>query len=176
MAQDGGSFKSRAGEAAAIVFSILATFAIDAGWDEWQDRKEEAELLSALRVDYETNLDLVEEVIDGHASYVAVTDITPRLEPADYDTMSVETAARLVLSLANPVVARMEGGHTDPSSETLTRLLDAAGMKLRCRLADRPGVESHMLDDVDRILALTPAERLRETARVDRFLKTARRV
>ncbi len=102
MAQDGGWFKSRAGEAAAIVFSILAAFAIDAGWDEWQDRESEAELLEALRVEYETNLDLVQEVIDGHASYVADTEITSRLTPADYDTMSVETAARLVLSFANP--------------------------------------------------------------------------
>lgn len=77
---------------------------------------------------------------------------------------------------AQSVVARIEGGHTDPSSETLTRLLDAAGMELRCRLVDRPVVESHMLDDVDRILALTPAERLREAARVDHFVKSARRV
>lgn len=102
MAQDGGWFKSRAGEAAAIVFSILAAFAIDAGWDEWQDRKEEAELLAALRVEFETNLDLVEEVFDAHTSYVADTRITSRLTSADYDTMSVDTAARLVLSLANP--------------------------------------------------------------------------
>ncbi len=77
---------------------------------------------------------------------------------------------------AQSVVARIEGGHTDPSSETLVRLLHAAGVELRCRLVDRPVVESHMLDDVDRILALTPAERLRETARVDRFTKAARRV
>lgn len=102
MAQDGGWFKSRLGEAVAIVLSILAAFAIDAGWDEWQERDDESELLSALRAEYETNLELVQEVIDGHASYVADTEITSRLTPADYDTMSVDTASRLVLSLANP--------------------------------------------------------------------------
>lgn len=50
MAGDGGGFKSRLGEAIAIVVSILVAFAIDAGWDEWQDRNDESELLAALRV------------------------------------------------------------------------------------------------------------------------------
>ena len=49
MAQDGGWFKSRMGEAIAIVVSILVAFAIDAGWDEWQDRQDEAALLVELR-------------------------------------------------------------------------------------------------------------------------------
>ena len=63
MAQDGGWFKSRLGEAIAIVLSILAAFAIDAGWDEWQDRGEERELLVDLRTEYEANLALVQQVV-----------------------------------------------------------------------------------------------------------------
>ena len=102
MAGDGGGFKSRLGEAIAIVLSILVAFAIDAGWDERQDRNDESELLAALRVEYESNLDLVREVIDAHASYIADTEIASRLAPADYDTMSIDTASRLVLSFANP--------------------------------------------------------------------------
>jgi hypothetical protein len=102
MTQDGGWFKSRLGEAIAIVLSILVAFAIDAGWDEWQDRQDEAELLADLRAEYETNLELVQEVIDGHAGFIADVEITSNLAQADYDTMSVNTAARLVLSLANP--------------------------------------------------------------------------
>ena len=102
MAQDGGWFKSRLGEAIAIVLSILIAFAIDAGWDEWQDRSEEGELLAALRTEYETNLELAQEVIDGHRSHMADVGITSGLRPADYDTLSVNTASRLVLSLANP--------------------------------------------------------------------------
>jgi len=102
MAQDGGWFKSRLAEAVAIVLSILVAFGIDAGWDEWQERDDEAELLVALRAEYETNLELVQEVIDGHASHIADVSIAAGLAPADYDTISANTASRLVLSLANP--------------------------------------------------------------------------
>lgn len=102
MAQDGGWFKTRLAEAIAIVLSILVAFGIDAGWDEWQERDDEAEVLVALRAEYQTNLGLVQEVIEGHESHIADVAIASGLEPADYDTMSVSTASRLVLSLANP--------------------------------------------------------------------------
>ena len=74
------------------------------------------------------------------------------------------------------VVARIETGVTDPGSETLTRLLDAADVALRCRLDARPVVDSHMLDDVPRILSLTPEERLVEVRNLARFESAARRV
>lgn len=77
---------------------------------------------------------------------------------------------------AQSVVARIETGATDPTTGTLARLLRAAGSELRCRLEPVPVIDSHMLDDVRRILALTPEERLEELARVDRFLAQARRV
>ena len=102
MVRDGGWFKSRLGEAVAIVLSILVAFAIDAGWDEWQDRQEEGELLEALRAEYQTNLVLAQEVIDGHELHIADVRIASALAPTDYDTMSVNTASRIVLSLANP--------------------------------------------------------------------------
>lgn len=102
MSEDGGWFRTRIGEAIAIVLSILVAFGIDAGWDEWQDRRQEAELLAALRVEFETNLDLVDEVIDLHERHMADVDLAAGLRPADYDTMSVETASRIVLSFGNP--------------------------------------------------------------------------
>ncbi len=77
---------------------------------------------------------------------------------------------------AQSVVARVESGHTDPSSETLMRLLEAAGYDLRCELTPIPVPDSHMLDDVDRILALTPEERLIEVRNLARFEAAARRV
>jgi transcriptional regulator with XRE-family HTH domain len=73
------------------------------------------------------------------------------------------------------VVARIERGHTRPSSETLGRLLAAAGFELRAELAPRPVLDTHMLEDVDRILALTPEERLLEVRNVSRFEAAARR-
>ncbi len=74
------------------------------------------------------------------------------------------------------VVARIENGQTSPSVDTLVRLLEAAGLELRTELVVRPIVDSHMLDDIERILALTPEQRLEEVRNVDAFVKAARRV
>ncbi len=77
---------------------------------------------------------------------------------------------------AQSVVARIERGQTSPTWETLTRLLAAAGFDLDASLAVRPVFGSHMLDDVARILCLTPEERLAEVANANRFLAVASRV
>ena len=69
---------------------------------------------------------------------------------------------------AQSVVARVESGETSPSWATLQRLLRAA------ELAPRPASRSHMLDDVARILALTPEERLVELRNASRLLADAR--
>ena len=74
------------------------------------------------------------------------------------------------------VVARIEGSQTRPGSETLSRLLSAAGFELRAELVPLPVLETHMLEDVARILALAPEQRLREVGNVSRFESAARRV
>jgi len=76
---------------------------------------------------------------------------------------------------AQSVVARIELGETSPSWSTLSRLLKAAGFALSPTL-QRVRVDPQMLDDVPRILALSPEQRLREIAQVSRFLSAARRV
>jgi transcriptional regulator with XRE-family HTH domain len=76
---------------------------------------------------------------------------------------------------AQSVVARIELGETSPSWATLTRLLKAAGFALTADIR-RVRPDPQMLDDVPRILALTPEQRLREVAEVSRFLSAARRV
>jgi transcriptional regulator with XRE-family HTH domain len=73
------------------------------------------------------------------------------------------------------VVARIELGDTSPTWQTLTRLLAAAGFELDTRISVRPVAGSHMLDDVARILSLTPEERLREVANASRFASAVRR-
>ncbi len=73
------------------------------------------------------------------------------------------------------VVARVEAGQTRPGSETLSRLLAAAGFELRADLVPLPVVDTHMLEDVARILAMTPEQRLREVGNVSRFEAAARR-
>ena len=77
---------------------------------------------------------------------------------------------------AQSVVARIERGQTSPTWVTLIRLLSAAGFDLDASLAMRPVFGSHMLDDVARILCLTPEERLAEVANASRFVTVARRV
>ena len=77
---------------------------------------------------------------------------------------------------AQSVVARVETGETDPSSETLGRLLAAAGYELMCELAPLPVVDSHMLEDMERILRMSPEERLIEVRNVARFEAATRRV
>lgn len=74
------------------------------------------------------------------------------------------------------VVARIELGTVSPSWETMVRLLAAAGFDLDATLQPRAVRGSHMLNDVARILSLTPAERLAEVASVSRFAAAARRV
>jgi len=76
---------------------------------------------------------------------------------------------------AQSVVARIETGHTSPSFQTLQRLLAAAGMSLRAELEAPPAPHSHMLEDVARILRLTPEERLVEVRNLSRFEHAARR-
>ena len=76
---------------------------------------------------------------------------------------------------AQSVVARIELSETSPSWDTLSRLLKAAGFRLTATLR-RIAVDPAMLDDVPRILRLTPEERLREAGQVSRFISAARRV
>lgn len=77
---------------------------------------------------------------------------------------------------AQSVVARIELGETSPSWDTLIRLLHASGHTLRTVLERKPAIDRSILDDVPRILALTPEQRLEEVARVSRFIAEAQRV
>jgi transcriptional regulator with XRE-family HTH domain len=73
------------------------------------------------------------------------------------------------------VIARIELGQASPGFDTLTRLLAAAGFELRIELEPTTAAVTHMLDDVERILALTPEERLLELRNLSRFVAGARR-
>jgi transcriptional regulator with XRE-family HTH domain len=77
---------------------------------------------------------------------------------------------------AQSVVARIELGETIPSWETLAGLIRSAGFELRAELRKIAVVDRQILDDVPRILRLTPEQRLREVGQVSRFLTEAKRV
>jgi len=77
---------------------------------------------------------------------------------------------------AQSVVARIEGGRTSPTWDTFSRLLAAAGFDMRAGLELRPVAGSHMLDDVARVLRLSPEDRLIELGNASRLVSEARRV
>jgi predicted transcriptional regulator len=76
---------------------------------------------------------------------------------------------------AQSVIARIELGKTNPTTATLTHLLSSAGFELHSELVVRPVENSHMLEDIFRILQLTPEERLEEVKNVNNLLTEARR-
>lgn len=73
------------------------------------------------------------------------------------------------------MIAEIEDGKRDPGVGELARLVAEAGYELRADLTPIPVADTHMLDDVARILALTPEERLLEVRNVARFAAAARR-
>lgn len=75
---------------------------------------------------------------------------------------------------AQSVIARIESGATSPTWETLARILAACGFELRAELEPRLGGRSHMLDDVPRILKLTPQQRLVELRNAARLVAEAK--
>lgn len=77
---------------------------------------------------------------------------------------------------AQSLLARIERGQTSPRSDTLGRLLEAAGYDLKGELWPALPATTHMLEDVPRMLRLSPEDRLREVASAARFAASARRV
>ena len=74
------------------------------------------------------------------------------------------------------VIARIEAGLTSPTWDTLERLLEAVGFEVSAQVEPRVVVGSHMLDDVPRILRMTPEQRLEEVKNLSEFFAHARRV
>ncbi len=77
---------------------------------------------------------------------------------------------------AQSVVARIEAGLTSPSWSTLERLLAALDAEIRATIVTPSDSKSHVLDDVARILELSPEARLLELRNFSRFVDAARRV
>lgn len=82
--------------------------------------------------------------------------------------LSQRSLARLAAT-SQPLISRIERGLTIPTTAGLSRLLEAAGFRLRLEVEDAPVVDTHMLADIERILSLTPEERLVELANFSRF-------
>jgi len=77
---------------------------------------------------------------------------------------------------AQSVVARIELGESSPTIRTLEHLVGAAGFELVPLLRPKLVLDPQLLDDVPRILALSPEDRLREVRNLNRLFGTAQRV
>jgi transcriptional regulator with XRE-family HTH domain len=71
------------------------------------------------------------------------------------------------------VIARIESGAASPSWRTLERLVNCAGFEVQATLGFKARGRSHMLEDVPRILRLTPEERLLELRNAARLFTAA---
>src|SRR5687768_2894645 len=71
---------------------------------------------------------------------------------------------------AQSVVARAELGENSPSWDTMVRLVRASGHKMAVTLERVPKVDRSELEDVARILRMTPEQRLDEVVKVSRFM------
>lgn len=74
------------------------------------------------------------------------------------------------------VVARIEEGKVSPTWATMERLLMAADQELVATVEVAPVLDVQELDGLARALRMTPEDRLRQVASVDRLRKAARRV
>jgi hypothetical protein len=95
-------WKRLAVEAAAIVASILLAFAIDAGWDERQERVEEREVLESLQVEFQANRDEAVYVISFHDR--VVQSFVELMELSQDEILALQPIAvkEFLSSLGNP--------------------------------------------------------------------------
>lgn len=89
-------------EGSVIVVSILLAFGIDAMWAEHQLRLEEREALTALRADFDANLESVDRVIAAHLQFRERVARLTRLSPEEIRALPQKTVSEMMLALANP--------------------------------------------------------------------------
>ncbi len=89
-------------EAAAIVASILLAFAIDAWWDERNERIDEIEILQSLKVEFEANRDEAASVVLSHEMGVQSVARLMNLGEDEILALSVEEVERYLRYFANP--------------------------------------------------------------------------
>ncbi len=89
-------------EAAAIVVSILLAFAIDAWWDEQQERAEEREVLQSLHVEFEANRVEAAAVISFHDRVIQSVVMLMKMTEDEILALSAKATVEIVSSLDSP--------------------------------------------------------------------------
>jgi len=133
-------------EAAVIVASILLAFAIDAWWDERQERTEETEILLGLKSEFSRYRDDLEKSIEYHAVSRLLTEelmAATRRGVWGSESLSIDNA---LVSLSDPKSLDFGGGVLDAliSAGRLEIISDSA---LRMKLASWREVFNEIRDD-----------------------------
>lgn len=147
-------------ESTAIILSILLAFSIDAGWDEFQERKQERAFLGSLQSDFEETRTRINTSIDRHNRFIALARQLLGLYgrgAADIDNDELETMLGAVFfdweSLYLPSGSRdalfASGNIEIISNEELRTMLAAWPSKV----ADAAEDEAWIIDDVMNSLA-----------------------
>lgn len=112
------SARRRLMDGAAIVLSILLAFAIDAGWDEIQERRAEQEILAGLQTDFVSNQMQLSSVVAAH-----------RRRAANYSwfrSSSPDEIRRISPDSANSIYTELWGPRTfDPARSSIDALIGA---------------------------------------------------
>lgn len=124
-------------EAILIVISILVAFAIDAWWQERNDREEELRVLNSLQAEFQANLVLIPRFIEAHSVSARYTaDLIDALQKAGPDATIEFSATQTGLVVGQ--------GSSDPHSGALDAILQSGEMRfiqnpqIRERLASWP--------------------------------------
>ena len=94
--------KRLVGESVVIVLSILLAFAIDAGWDELQERRDEREVLQALLLEFEANREEAAGVIALHERNSRLIAVAHARTPTQTAALSPDSVSATLAALASP--------------------------------------------------------------------------
>lgn len=89
-------------EAVVIIASILLAFAIDAGWDEWIDRRDERAMLEALVPEFEANLAEAAGVIAVHERNGRLIGLAHARTPRRTSELPPDSVSATLHALASP--------------------------------------------------------------------------
>ena len=133
-------------EAAAIVVSILLAFAIDAWWDNRQERVHEQDALLGLRAEYQNHLDEISRTKARHLVYLrAIEELVRACGKGSWqsDEFSIDNA---IFALLVPETNDLGAGVRDTliSSGKIDILSDR---QLRYELSEWDSVVDELLDD-----------------------------
>ena len=109
-------------EAFVIVASILLAFALDAGWDDRQERRRVAELLSAVADDFEREVAALDSVIAVNRERELVQTALLQATDPSGPGVAPDSIARLAARNGDQQIH-------DPSFGALTALLSTGGLE-----------------------------------------------